>query len=62
MFTLGDLEKDAAAILDIKADIRGEAAKYGEVTKVELYDKEEEGIMFVRFTEVAAAKRYVKVN
>lgn len=34
MFTLEELEEDAAAILEIKEDIREECGKLGEVTNV----------------------------
>jgi len=34
MFTLEELEEDAAAILDIKEDIREECSKLGDVTNV----------------------------
>ncbi|KAJ5166836.1 nuclear mRNA splicing factor-associated protein [Penicillium canariense] len=60
MFTLKELE-DAAAILDIKQDIRDECAKVGEVTNVVLYDKEPEGVVSVRFADPAAARQCVKV-
>ena len=46
-----------AAILDIKEDIRNEAAKYGTVTNTVLYDLEEAGIVTVRFTEPESATR-----
>ncbi|EEQ85173.1 nuclear mRNA splicing factor-associated protein [Blastomyces dermatitidis ER-3] len=55
MFTLQELEEDPAAILDIKEDIRQECSKLGEVTNVVLYDKEEEGVASVRFSDVESA-------
>ncbi|KAJ5091724.1 nuclear mRNA splicing factor-associated protein [Penicillium alfredii] len=60
MFTLKELEEDAAAILDIKEDIRDECSKIGEVTNVVLYDKEPEGVVSVRFLEPEAAKQCVQ--
>ncbi|KAJ5578078.1 nuclear mRNA splicing factor-associated protein [Penicillium hispanicum] len=61
MFTLKELEEDAAAILDIKEDIRDECSKIGEVTNVVLYDKEVDGVVSVRFADPEAAKQCVKV-
>ncbi|KAJ5135201.1 nuclear mRNA splicing factor-associated protein [Penicillium bovifimosum] len=60
MFTLKELEDDPTARLDIEEDIREEASKIGEVTKVVLYDEEPEGIVKVRFTDPAAAVRCAK--
>ncbi|KAK0657124.1 hypothetical protein B0T16DRAFT_400950 [Cercophora newfieldiana] len=56
MFTLEELEEDPAALLDIKEDIREECAKLGPVTNVVLFDKEEEGIVSVRFQTAQAAE------
>ena len=55
MFTLEELEEDAAALLDIKADIRDEASKYGEVTNTVLYDLEPRGVVTVRFKDAESA-------
>lgn len=38
MFTLKELEEDAALLLDLKEDVREECASLGEVTNVVLYD------------------------
>lgn len=38
MFTLQELEEDAALLLDLKEDVREECASLGEVTNVVLYD------------------------
>lgn len=54
-------QEDAAAILDIKEDIRDECAKLGEVTNVVLYDKEPQGVVSVRFTDPDAARHCVQV-
>ncbi|KAI5295787.1 hypothetical protein KEM52_000221 [Ascosphaera acerosa] len=60
MFTLQELEQDPAAILDIKEDIRDECSKLGDVTNVVLYDKEEEGIVLVRFASPEAAQHCLR--
>ena len=60
MFTLAELAEDTAALLDIKEDIREECEKFGQVTNVVLYDKEEDGIVTVRFTDAVAAKACMK--
>ncbi|KAI9373082.1 hypothetical protein BJX61DRAFT_533477 [Aspergillus egyptiacus] len=61
MFTLQELDEDPAAILDIKEDIREECSKLGEVTNVVLYDKEEDGVVSVRFSDPEAARNCVKL-
>lgn len=38
MFTLAELEEDAALLLDLKEDVREECSTLGEVTNVVLYD------------------------
>lgn len=55
------MQEDAAAILDIKEDIRDECSKIGEVTNVVLYDKEPDGVVSVRFADADAARQCVKV-
>ncbi|KAF9696027.1 hypothetical protein EKO04_005966 [Ascochyta lentis] len=57
-FTLAELEEDDAAILEIKEDMREEAETFGEVTNVTLFDKEQDGIMTVRFKEFEGAEKF----
>jgi HIV Tat-specific factor 1 len=61
MFTLKELEEDPTATLDLKEDIREECEKLGDVTNVVLYDKEEDGIVSVRFANAESAKACVGV-
>ncbi|RPA95320.1 splicing factor U2AF-associated protein [Choiromyces venosus 120613-1] len=61
MFTLKQLEEDPTAILDLKEDIREECEKLGDVTNVVLYDKEEDGIVSVRFANAESARACVGV-
>lgn len=61
-FKLAELEEDVGAILDIKEEIREEAEEFGTVTKVTLYDKEEDGIVSIRFREFEAAENFQKAN
>ncbi|ETI21760.1 hypothetical protein G647_05829 [Cladophialophora carrionii CBS 160.54] len=61
MFTLQELEEDPAAMLEIKEDIRDECAKLGEVTNVVLFDKEDEGVASVRFSNADAAAACVRL-
>lgn len=63
MFSFADnSQEDPAAILDIKEDIRDECSKLGEVTNVVLYDKEEAGVVSVRFLNPESAKACVNVR
>ncbi|EXJ59281.1 hypothetical protein A1O7_06713 [Cladophialophora yegresii CBS 114405] len=61
MFTLQELEEDPSAMLEIKEDIRDECAKLGEVTNVVLFDKEDEGVASVRFSNAEAAASCVRL-
>ena len=61
MFTLKELKDDPAALLDIKEDVREECEKFGKVTNVTLYDKEEDGVVTVRFGNAVSADACVKV-
>lgn len=61
MFTLKELSEDPAALLEIKEDVRDECEKYGQVTNVVLYDKEEDGVVTVRFGNAMSAEACVKV-
>ncbi|GAA5901569.1 U2 snRNP complex subunit CUS2 [Sporobolomyces salmoneus] len=63
MFTLSELEEDATLLLDLKEDVREECETLGTVTNVTLYDKEDRGIMTVRFREELSAKACIaKMN
>lgn len=61
MFTLQELEDDPAAMLEIKEDIREECEKLGQVTNVQLFDKEPDGVVSVRFADPRAAESCVRV-
>jgi len=62
MFTLQELQDDPAALLDIKEDVRSECSKFGEVTNVTLFDKEEDGVMSIRYKTVEAATACIMVG
>lgn len=59
MFTLQELEEDAALLLDLKEDVREECSSLGDVTNVVLYDKEPDGVMTVKFREPIGAQACV---
>ncbi|WVW79218.1 hypothetical protein I302_101184 [Kwoniella bestiolae CBS 10118] len=63
MFALEDLEKDPGLILELKEEVRDEAETMGQVTNVVLYDKEEDGVMTIKFKDPVAAQACVmKMN
>ncbi|WWC91332.1 uncharacterized protein L201_006275 [Kwoniella dendrophila CBS 6074] len=63
MFTLEDLEKDPGVLLELKEEVRDEAETLGTVTSVVLYDKEEDGVMTIKFKDSVAAQACVlKMN
>lgn len=61
MFTLEELDEDPAAMLEIKEDIREECEKLGQVTNVQLFDKEPDGVASVRFGNATAAQACVRL-
>lgn len=54
------IQDDPAAMLDIKEDIREESEMLGEVTNVQLFDKETDGVVSIRFGNAIAAKACVR--
>ncbi|WWC64146.1 uncharacterized protein I303_106754 [Kwoniella dejecticola CBS 10117] len=63
MFTLEDLNKDPGLLLELKEEVREEAEILGTVTSVVLYDKEEDGVMTVKFKDAVSAQACVmKMN
>ncbi|CAG8030926.1 unnamed protein product [Penicillium olsonii] len=57
MFTLKLIEEDPAEIIELKEEVREECEKFGEVTRVVLYDEEPTGIITVRFKDARDAAR-----
>ncbi|KAG7449537.1 uncharacterized protein BT62DRAFT_985135 [Guyanagaster necrorhizus] len=63
MFTTKDLEDDVSLLLDLKEEVREECSSLGEVTNVVLYDKEEDGVITVKFRDPLSAQACViKMN
>lgn len=60
MFKLQELEEEPELLLELKEDVREEAETIGAVTSVVLYDKEEDGVMTVKFKDPASAQTCVK--
>lgn len=60
MFTLAELDEDPSLLLDLKQDVREECESLGTVTNVILWDKEPEGLITVRFADVAVAHAALK--
>lgn len=61
MFLPEVLVKDPGEILELKDDVRNESSKFGDVTNVVIYDKEESGVVTVRFANAMAAKACAKI-
>lgn len=61
LLTINLIQEDPTAILDLKEDIREECEKLGDVTNVVLYDKEEDGVVSIRFATAESAKACVQV-
>jgi len=62
-FTLAELEADPGAAIELKEDIRDEAESIGTVTNVTLYDKEQEGVITIKFRDAISAQACIlKMN
>ncbi|WVQ81459.1 hypothetical protein IAT38_003583 [Cryptococcus sp. DSM 104549] len=63
MFLPSDLEKDPGLLLELKEEVREEAETLGQVTSVVLYDKEEDGVMTIKFKDPVSAQACIaKMN
>ena len=62
MFTLDELKDDPDALSEIMDDVRSECEKFGEVTKVVVFDKESEGVISVRSSNNIAARACIQVR
>lgn len=60
MFTLEELASDPYAAIDIFDEIKEACESFGAVTKVVLFDLEEDGIVTVKFEDEQAAKAAVQ--
>ncbi|KAJ9105238.1 hypothetical protein QFC21_001603 [Naganishia friedmannii] len=56
MFTLQELEEDPGLALELKDDVREEAETIGTVTNIHLFDKEEDGVMTIKFKDAISAQ------
>ena len=61
MFAPAELAADATLALELKEDIREECEKLGPVTNVTVYDREEAGVVTVRFANAVSAREAVRV-
>ncbi|GMM38572.1 U2 snRNP complex subunit [Saccharomycopsis crataegensis] len=55
-FAVSEIEDDPEVVEDIKEDMMEECEKFGEVVQVTVYDKEQEGIVLVKFTNREAVE------
>ncbi|KAJ9116667.1 hypothetical protein QFC20_000601 [Naganishia adeliensis] len=56
MFTLKELDEDPGLGLELKEDVREEAETIGTVTNIHLFDKEDEGVMTIKFKDAISAQ------
>jgi len=61
MFTVQELDEDPGLILDLSNRIRSDCGKFGNVTKVSLYDKHPDGVCQVFFREPSEADMAVQM-
>ncbi|KAK0053314.1 HIV Tat-specific factor 1 [Biomphalaria pfeifferi] len=59
MFNIREFEENPALINELRAEVREECQKFGEVTKVALYDRNPEGVMSVTFKEPEEADKCI---
>ena len=60
MFTLSEIDEDPSVILDLKEDIREECETLGKVTNIVVFDKEEEGVVSLRYVTEEGAQACIK--
>ncbi|GHJ84273.1 hypothetical protein NliqN6_0675 [Naganishia liquefaciens] len=56
MFTLKELDEDPGLALELKEDVREEAETIGTVTNIHLFDKEDDGVMTIKFKDAISAQ------
>ncbi|KAJ2385319.1 hypothetical protein H4S02_004392 [Coemansia sp. RSA 2611] len=61
MFTRVELEEDVTLLLDLPEDVRTECEKLGKVTSVKVYDKSDEGVVAVKFSDELSAQACVQM-
>ncbi|KAF2857830.1 hypothetical protein K470DRAFT_283607 [Piedraia hortae CBS 480.64] len=61
MFTLEEMEQDAEFLSELKEDLMEECGKLGKVANVTVFDKEEDGVVTVRFSKAEAAQACVEL-
>ncbi|GFR87624.1 HIV Tat-specific factor 1 [Elysia marginata] len=59
MFNIKEFEENPALINELRTDVRSECVKFGEVTKVTLYDRNPEGVITVTFKEPEEADQCI---
>ncbi|KAF6038298.1 HTATSF1 [Bugula neritina] len=55
LFDPAEFDKNPAAIQEVRADMRQECSKYGEIKKITIYDRNAEGVITVTFKEFEEA-------
>ena len=55
-FTLQSFQEDAGFVTDLEEDMREEAEAIGNVLNITIFDKEEEGVVTIRFDNPTAAQ------
>ena len=59
MFDISEFDKDPTLINELRNDVRDECAKFGEIKKVMLYDRNPEGVISVSFKEAEDADKCI---
>ena len=61
MFTPEQIDDDATVINDLREDLESECKKWGTVKKIMIFDRHHEGVVSVKFAEIEAAHKCIKV-
>ena len=62
MFDPKQFDEDATYLTDIQTDLRAECSNFGEVKKVMIFDRHPDGVVSIKFTEVASAQKCMRVS
>eukprot|EP00039_Didymoeca_costata_P026975 m.17110 g.17110 ORF g.17110 m.17110 type:complete len:380 (-) comp5907_c0_seq1:50-1189(-) len=61
MFHPNEFDEDATYLTDIRTDIDQECGKLGEIKKVMIFDRHPEGVVSIKYADMAAAEKCIKL-
>ncbi|KII67657.1 HIV Tat-specific factor 1 [Thelohanellus kitauei] len=62
LFEPGEFLNDPAAIIDYKSELTEECSKFGEIKKVFIFERSEDGVASILFKDEESAEKCIQVN